>query len=163
MIYMFLRSNSSRRIRGTRNISHRRFHLHSFSRQGRVGSMGPTAPGVPARLFHRARLSTLKLSFSREAVRIKGLLDNNDKRLSSQRELFVSRSSPGEVPHGNAGIKSTTGTNLTYLVITLTPSTDTQDLLNNDDDVSERQVEGFLCVKNNRSFATHTSPLIFNL
>lgn len=59
-------------------------------------------------------------------------------------ENYSFRDRPDEGPHGNAGIKSTTGTtNLTYLVIALTPSTDTQDLLNNDDDVSERQVEGW--------------------
>jgi len=51
---------------------HRRFHLHTFSYQGRVGPMGPIALGVPARLFHRARASRLWHSFSREAVRIKG-------------------------------------------------------------------------------------------
>lgn len=54
-------------------------------------------------------------------------------------ENYSFRDRPDEGPHGNAGIKSTTGTtNPTYLVIALTPSTDTQDLLNNDDDVSER-------------------------
>ena len=46
-------------------ISHRRFHLHSFSHQGRIGPMGPIAPGVLARLFHRARLSSMAFVLAR--------------------------------------------------------------------------------------------------
>lgn len=92
MIYVFSCSNSSRRIRGTRNISHRRFHLHSFSHQGRVGPMGPIAPGVSARLFHHAHLSSLAFVRARRRI-LKVFLDNNDKRSSSRQELFVSRSS----------------------------------------------------------------------
>jgi len=49
-------------------------------------------------------------------------------------ENYSFRDRLGEGSHGNAGVKSTTGTNLTYLVIGLTPSADTRDLLNNDDD-----------------------------
>lgn len=76
-------------------------------------------------------------------------------------ENYLFRDRPDEGPHGNAGIKSMTGTNLTYLVIALTPFTDTWDLLNNDDDVWERQMEGLLCIKNNKSFTTRASPDFF--
>lgn len=41
-------------------------------------------------------------------------------------ENYSFRDRPG--PHGNAGVKSTTGTNLTYLVIALTPSADTREI-----------------------------------
>jgi len=54
---------------------------------------GPWDPQLQGSPLVSLRLLTLKLSSSREAARIKSLLDNNDKRLSSQRELFVSRSS----------------------------------------------------------------------
>lgn len=65
-----------------------------FLAKAASGPWDPQLQGSPLGCFiARARFSTLKLSFSREAVRIKSLLDNNDKRLSSQRELFVSRSS----------------------------------------------------------------------
>jgi len=132
---MFSYSNSSRRIRGTRNISHRRFHLHSFSRQGRAGPIESTTPGVRFTGCFTAR-APLDFDFRSRAKRrvLKVSPDNNDKRSSSQRELFVSRSPRRGDAHGNAGVKSTTGTNLTYLVIGLTPSADTRDLLNNDDD-----------------------------
>lgn len=66
------------------------------------------------------------------------------------------RGRPGEGPCGNAGVKSTTGTNLSYLVITLTPLTDTRDLLNNDDDVSKKANAGSLCTNKKTIFCIPT-------
>lgn len=67
MIYVFSRSNSSRRIRGARNISHRRFHLHSFSRQGRVGPGDPQPPGGPRGCFTVSAADSLDFDFRSRA------------------------------------------------------------------------------------------------
>ena len=76
-------------------------------------------------------------------------------------ENYSFRDRPVEGLHGNAGVKSTTGTNLTYLVIALTfyALCDTRDLLNNDDDISEKQVRGSLFTKNNQCSVIYIDSL----
>lgn len=127
--------------RRIRNISHRRFHLHFFSRQGRVAwarrthsSRGPCSVvslRVPLDCDFRSRARSGALC----VLKVSPIIMTN---VRPQSENYSFRDRLGEGPHGNAGVKSTTGTNLTYLVIGLTLSADTRDLLNNDDDALER-------------------------
>lgn len=83
------------------------------------------------RLFHRARARTPPLDFDfrsrakRCVLKVSPIIMTNVRPRS---ENYSFRDRPGEGPHGNAGVKSTTGTNLTYLVIALTPSADTREI-----------------------------------
>lgn len=123
-----------------------------FLAKAASGPRDPQLQGSPLGCFiARAfvpRLWNFRSRAKRCVLKVSSIIMTN---VYPRSENYSFRDRPGEVPHGNAGIKSTTSMNLTYLVIALTPSTDVQDLLNNDNDVSERQVEGLLCVKNNKS------------